>query len=376
MAASPAQIAANRANSLKSCGPKTVEGKEAARRNALKHGLTGAGVVIPGEDEQEVGIRVAALEAQLVPEGDVLGALLVRQVAIASIRVERAFRQETADAAERMRQAAEVYDDQRLTLAQEILAEIHIDPVTIRRRLLATPEGVDALVGRLRKLRVKTDSPRQVVWDDEEGTELELCLGNKPGQTPLSRSALLTRGIAFDHWVGLDPAEFAEMDFPTRLHWAVAEVQKIIDAEISDLAAFRATMDTTRRDRGRAEAAERSLVDKGKEGTALRRYAGAAERTMLKVLHELRLARAEAEAKDLAGTATRPATTEILKAAVTERIVQEQVRGESASFGAEPRERSRPGSRGVLETLDSDSRSSFAAFAVGRGPDRPQGSVS
>ena len=49
MPVSEARLAANRKNALLSTGPKTEEGKE-HYRNSLKHGLTGAGVVIPDED--------------------------------------------------------------------------------------------------------------------------------------------------------------------------------------------------------------------------------------------------------------------------------------------------------------------------------------
>ena len=48
--ATPAQIAANRANAQKSTGPRSVEGKSASRFNALKHGIHAQSVVIPGED--------------------------------------------------------------------------------------------------------------------------------------------------------------------------------------------------------------------------------------------------------------------------------------------------------------------------------------
>ena len=366
MAATPAQIAANKLNATRSTGPKTVEGKETARRNALKHGLTGGGVVIPGEDEQEVGVRVAALEAQLVPEGDILAALLVRQVAIASIRVERAFRHETALAAERMRRASDVYDDERQVLASQILGEISLDPATGRRRLLAATEGIDAMLGRLRVLREKTEPQKYVAWDDEEGKELDHLLGKQPGQGSASRVEMLTRAIAYDHWVGLDPAEFEGMDFEARLLWAVAQVGGIIDAEIANLTAIRADLDTTRADKGRDEAAERSLLDLSKDGIALRRYAGAAERTMLKVLQELRLARAESEVRE-----ARPAATaEVVKSIVTEMPARSEVRSELGSFCPEPGERSRPVSRGVIESLDSDPKSSFASFTVGRTPER------
>jgi hypothetical protein len=48
--ASPAQIAANRANAQKSTGPRSAEGKAASRFNALKHGIDAQSIVLPGED--------------------------------------------------------------------------------------------------------------------------------------------------------------------------------------------------------------------------------------------------------------------------------------------------------------------------------------
>src|ERR1017187_1138116 len=51
--ATPAQIAANRANAQMSTGPRSAEGKSASRFNALKHGIDAASIVIPGEDPAE-----------------------------------------------------------------------------------------------------------------------------------------------------------------------------------------------------------------------------------------------------------------------------------------------------------------------------------
>ncbi len=57
MPASEAQIRANRENAARSTGPKTDEGKERSRANALKHGLTGGGIVLPEADAAEVEAR-------------------------------------------------------------------------------------------------------------------------------------------------------------------------------------------------------------------------------------------------------------------------------------------------------------------------------
>ena len=58
--ASPAQIAANRSNAMKSTGPRTDEGIAASKMNALKHGIDARSAVIPGEDPAEL----AALASQ------------------------------------------------------------------------------------------------------------------------------------------------------------------------------------------------------------------------------------------------------------------------------------------------------------------------
>lgn len=44
------RAAINRANSQRSCGPRTVEGKHRSSLNALRHGLTAASPVLPSED--------------------------------------------------------------------------------------------------------------------------------------------------------------------------------------------------------------------------------------------------------------------------------------------------------------------------------------
>jgi len=66
--ASPAQIAANRANAQKSTGPRSAEGKSASRFNALKHGIDAASIVIPGEDPADYDALVADYHRDFRPQ--------------------------------------------------------------------------------------------------------------------------------------------------------------------------------------------------------------------------------------------------------------------------------------------------------------------
>src|SRR3954471_19905047 len=95
MPASPAQIAASRANGLKSRGPRTAEGKAISRRNACKHGMAGDGVVLPEGDAAEVDRRSTAMLDEMRPSCE-MGRYLVRRLARLTVRVERCAARELA----------------------------------------------------------------------------------------------------------------------------------------------------------------------------------------------------------------------------------------------------------------------------------------
>src|ERR1700677_3726841 len=110
MITSEARNKANKLNSVKgSTGPKTPEGKEQSRRNGLKHGMTGQGIVLHEADAAEVERRHEALNTELAPK-TAMGAILVGQMATLSVRMERGARQEFATVAENARHATEVFD--------------------------------------------------------------------------------------------------------------------------------------------------------------------------------------------------------------------------------------------------------------------------
>src|SRR5436305_7049075 len=145
MPRSEAQIAASRANGLKSRGPTTAEGKAISRRNALKHGMAGEGVVVPEGDAAEVERRSAAMLDEMRPSSE-MGRYLVKRLARLTVRVERCSAQELAALEYRANHARAAFDEARIAEVDDTMAYIAREPATSSRKLRSMPEGVDRLV--------------------------------------------------------------------------------------------------------------------------------------------------------------------------------------------------------------------------------------
>jgi hypothetical protein len=112
------QIEANRRNSLKSTGPKTAEGKNTSRCNAVRHGLTAETVIGALEDAEDY----KAFEATITADYDAQSAVereLVLRLASLLWRLRRATTMETglfgiqAEHLREFRQARQVHPDSR-----------------------------------------------------------------------------------------------------------------------------------------------------------------------------------------------------------------------------------------------------------------------
>ena len=76
------QIEANRRNALKSAGPKTEAGKQASRRNAIRHGLTGETVITALEDAEDYKAFEAAITADYDAQSAVERELVLRLASV------------------------------------------------------------------------------------------------------------------------------------------------------------------------------------------------------------------------------------------------------------------------------------------------------
>ncbi len=84
---------ANRRNALRSTGPRTEEGRERAKMNALKHGLAAKTVIVSAEHANDYEAFRDAMFEDLAPVG-ALESVLVERIVVGAWRLRRAVRKE------------------------------------------------------------------------------------------------------------------------------------------------------------------------------------------------------------------------------------------------------------------------------------------
>lgn len=157
----PAKIAANQANALKSSGPVTIEGKEHSRLNNFQHGLyilsPRAVLAALGENPDEFDSYEEALLDQW-PPSDPFQERLVRRIARNSWRVERARHVQECTMAREL---------EKLEIDRAVKAENH------RRHI----EGILAALNELAEMNRQGDfSPGEAVM-----AAYDRAFGAKPG---------------------------------------------------------------------------------------------------------------------------------------------------------------------------------------------------
>jgi hypothetical protein len=295
MVCSTAQLAANRRNAAKSTGPTSETGKSRSRRNALKHGLTGEGVVVPDEDRRAIDERFEAFEADLKPRGPV-AQYLARRAATLSVRVERCVRHESAEITRAMLDAGRDEADARADQVDGLVAWLAVDPAEAVRKLRRTPEGIDWLVGAWRDLSTDLNHAGRDRWNEARAERAERLVGRHPGAFGISKVAALCSAIASNgHLLG--PGDLLDLSIADRKKAARAEFTAFIAAEIARLDREKADLD--REALARADTAiTRALFDASKESVLARKYEATAEREFYRALSRIEQLNAREEAEE------------------------------------------------------------------------------
>ena len=278
MQVSEARLAANRAERgpLK-LGPRTSpEGKSRfAHECSLKAGLSGdgRGRRLSG-DVGEIQGRIEALTAEMKPQTSA-GSILIGQMAMLSVRMERAAEQETAATSMRVRHAAEAFDDERIEAAELLFKTLADDPRAALRKLKRTPEGVERLIDAWTDLRADLAIDPEPEWRAEHLELAANLTGLKARHARSSRLGALSRALRGDFAAIGDSdgdGDGAGLDDGFRKAWVRDQLFERIDAEIAALEAHHETLDFETFAVDRAEAGARALFDASKPSGLARRY--------------------------------------------------------------------------------------------------------
>ena len=308
MPCSAAQLAANRANSMKSTGPKSDEGKERSRANAYKHGLTGAGVVLSSEDAQALDARLDALMDDLKP-ADERARLLIRRAALHSVRMDRLARQEAGSTNTRVARARATLSRDRRAEAEQLFRLIAAEPAATVRRLRATPEGVDVMVDEWTKLKADLDHEEGTRWTRVHSYRADYLHGSDSGMVGASYYEAWTRAYEGKYDL-LKPDHFRDCKTEAdRKQLALQKLGDLVDADLEQIKEDRASMETLGFDAEMEYAEDVALFDPSKEGELARKYEAAAERGFYRALKELKELRREARAEARAAEPSRAPTS-------------------------------------------------------------------
>jgi hypothetical protein len=308
MSASEAQITANRRNSQLSTGPKTEEGKERSRRNALKHGLTGDSVVLPDDEAAEVASRFLELQKELLPSG-ISSRLLLRRFASMSVRLEKCERLDTSVYAKRIRHADDDFVDNRMTQVEALVLRLAYDPMTTARRLQNTPEGIDWLIAHWGVLMVDLMNRERHTWTHNHWSRMDNLLGHPPDSFRQTRPHALTEALS-GFSANINPSEIEGLNELEQIEWARAELVKIIDGEVARLEGVKESLDPWKIEQDRLEAADRCLFDLQPAMDRVRKYEAATERAMYRAMKEFRQLEAELKANKMANGGKELASSE------------------------------------------------------------------
>ncbi len=295
MATSQARRLASQANGKCSKGPSSPEGKRISRANSLKHGLTGAGIVLAEQDLSEVERRDIDLQAEFDPKSP-MGKILVSRMATLSVRMERAEKQETAAISRRVLHAVDDFDQNRLDEADRLLDLLGEEPRINLRKLRKSPEGVDRLIIAWQELRADLTREPRPLWTASHRERAENLTGFRIDEAAGSRINVLSKA-AWGDFGDLGIPEDDVVDDNIRKAEARGLLVELIDAEIAALEAHYETLDFETIELDRAQAPDIALFDPSREATLARRYESEASRGFFKALKELRQAEAEAAAR-------------------------------------------------------------------------------
>ena len=147
------QVKANQKNASKSTGPRTAQGKAISRYNPTTHGLRSQQIIVGSEDPAEFEQRLHDFHRDHQPS-DTFEAKLLHDFVVASWRLDRSIKADTAILNEKVITSYDVFDlddDDRL---RELIRTLPSNPRHVSRELRGFTKGCEWAIGELEYLLV------------------------------------------------------------------------------------------------------------------------------------------------------------------------------------------------------------------------------
>ena len=188
------QLTANRANALKSTGPRTPEGRAVSRWNALQHGVLARAVIPPAleqyESRDEFSFLLQTLHEDLAPQS-ALEEMLVERIASSYWRLARLLRAEAGKIAERQ-------DAYRQSTTSDLSKLLASDLDSHSKKQSAAIAALEKAIGSpklLRTLLAQEDTRLRTASDDDlRATAEERLTGlRQQGEQAKARQAAIAQ---------------------------------------------------------------------------------------------------------------------------------------------------------------------------------------
>lgn len=263
----------------KATGPRTPQGKERSKHNALKHGIFSSAVVLKGESRAEYESLLSGLQETFQPEGT-LEEALVKKLAMTLWRHNRLIQAETAEiqsAVEFMEWNQQHAEEQE---AEEIGSEVMLEYQGGLIRKIQNPLVLECCLKLLRELR---EAIEQKGFQPEDEAILQRVYGEEDGKH-LNENLYDSYRIWFET-AGVSDVERRANGYASP-EGCVRKVLEEIDAEIGRLKRYQKTLGTILAQRARLEAVRRTLPE-GPILDRLLRYEAHLERIFDRTLSQL-----------------------------------------------------------------------------------------
>jgi hypothetical protein len=303
-----AQTEANRRNGSRSTGPRSTQGKESSRLNAIKHGLRAEQVVLPTEDPDEFRIHSEDWHDDWKPT-TATRRHLVERLAVASWRMRRCVRIESGRLTERIRQSRAASSQRESQTLDALWSDLNSDPERIVDALEATRGGVNRLIEAWSDLEVVAATPED--WNDYDEHFMFIYLH---GVMPGDDEAAAIKQLSWRLVVTNNPEDAEEADGkllnPAEALASAAEIRRIIARKLHQLRDLWRSLPDSTAERDRL--AELAAFIPRPEDESLRRYESQFEREVSRNIAQLiKLAATDADlAEDMEPEAPNEAIAE------------------------------------------------------------------